>query len=137
MTVGTSKPGSGAPSARKQGKLSTQDEATLWELEERFWTGGADSARKMTANGAVFVFPYPAGILQGDALWREKDVAQRWRSVVMSERHVTRNGDVAVLAYRVSAERDGQPIYEALCTSAYLKDGESWLRLTHQQTPAL
>ena len=107
----------------------------IWRLEELFWTGGADSARKMTAKDAVFVFPYPTGILQGDALWREGDVAQRWRSVEMSERHVSIKGDIAALAYRVSAERSGEPIYEALCTSTYLQDDNQWLRLTHQQTP--
>jgi hypothetical protein len=111
------------------------DVAILWDMEERFWTGGADSARRMTARGAVFVFPYPAGILQGDAIWREKDVAQRWRSVEMSERYVAREGQIAVLAYRVSAERAGEPVREALCTSTYLRDDGTWLRLTHQQTP--
>jgi len=29
----------------------------LWNLEERFWTGGGDSARGLTVKGAVFVFP--------------------------------------------------------------------------------
>lgn len=115
--------------------MSPHDHAPLWEREEMFWTKGASSARQMTSKGAVFVFPYPAGILQGDALWREKDVAQRWRSVVMSERHVSIRGDIAVLAYRVSAERDGGSIYEALCNSTYLKDEGEWLRLAHQQTP--
>lgn len=27
----------------------------LWNLEERFWTGGGDSARGLTATGAVMV----------------------------------------------------------------------------------
>jgi hypothetical protein len=108
---------------------------TLWTLEERFWTQGADSARHMTAKDAVFVFPYPVGILQGDALWREAEVAQRWRSVVMSERQISQQGNIAVLAYRVSAERNDVPIYEALCTSTYLNDDSEWLRLAHQQTP--
>lgn len=112
------------------------DQDDLWDLEERFWTGGADSARQMSAKYAVYVVPYPAGILQGDALWREKEVAQRWRSVVMSDRYLSRQGDIAVMAYRVSAERSDMPIYEALCTSTYLKDDEKWLRLAHQQTPA-
>jgi len=107
---------------------------TLWDLEERFWTGGADSARHMTAKDAVFVFPYPVGILSGDALWREADVAQRWRSVVMSERQISRQDKIAVLAYRVSAERNDVPIYEALCTSTYLNDEADWLRLAHQQS---
>ncbi|MDO6522923.1 hypothetical protein Q8W37_19220 [Shimia thalassica] len=111
------------------------DEDDLWSLEERFWTEGADSARHMTARGAVFVFPYPAGILQGDSLWRESFVAQRWRSVSMTERYFKRENDIAVLAYRVSAERADTPIYEALCTSSYLKDNGKWLRIVHQQTP--
>ena len=108
---------------------------TLWELEERFWTQGADSARHAKAKSAVFVLPLPAGILQGNALWREKDVVQRWRSIVMSERYLSREKNIAVLAYRVSAERSDDPIYDALCTSTYLNDDGTWLRLAHQQTP--
>ncbi|MEH6646729.1 hypothetical protein [Sulfitobacter sp.] len=110
-------------------------EATLWELEEKFWTQGADSARSMTAKGAVFVFPYPVGILSGNNLWREAEVAQRWRSVVMSDRYYLRKGNIAVLAYQASAERDAEAIYEALCTSTYVKDEDGWLRMMHQQTP--
>lgn len=117
--------------------MSSNDHAPLWAREEMFWTKGASSAREMTSKHAVFIFPYPTGILQGDALWREKDVAQRWRSAVMSECHVFIRGDIAVLAYHVSAQRDGEPIYEALCSSTYLKDDGEWLRLAHQQTPIL
>lgn len=113
----------------------SDDQATLWALEEAFWTGGAESARSMTAPDAVFVFPYPTGILQGNGVWREKDVAQRWRSVAMSEHHLSVQTDIAVLAYHVSAERSSDPIYEALCTSTYLRSADTWLRLSHQQTP--
>jgi hypothetical protein len=111
------------------------DNDELWALEERFWTGGADSARKLTAQGAVVVVPYPAGILQGDALWKDEAAIQRWRSVVFSDRVLTRKDDIAVLAYRVSAEREGAAIYEALCASTYLHDNGDWLRMSHQQTP--
>lgn len=111
------------------------DEDDLWALEERFWTEGADSMRNMTAKGAVFILPYPAGILQGDSLWRESRVAQRWRSIVLTERYFKQEKDVAVLAYHVSAERADIPIYEALCTSSYLQDDGKWLRIAHQQTP--
>ena len=107
----------------------------IWALEERFWTEGAESARSMTAKGAVFVLPYPPGILQGDSVWRESLAAQRWRSVLFSERYFKREKSVVVLAYRVSAERAGTPIYEALCTSTYLLDDGKWLRVVHQQTP--
>ena len=111
------------------------EENNLWRTEERFWIEGAESARAMTANGAVFVFPFPPGILQGDSIWREDLVAQRWRSVVFSERYFKQEGNVAILAYRVSAERGDTPLYEALCTSTYLQDDGTWLRILHQQTP--
>lgn len=110
-------------------------EDDLWAIEEKFWTEGADSARTMTAKGAVVIFPYPVGILQGDNIWREGAVAQRWRSVVFSERYFNQEKGVAILAYHVSAERDGTPIYEALCTSSYVNDDGKWLRIVHQQTP--
>jgi hypothetical protein len=111
-------------------------ETTLWDLEQRFWTEGADFARRASAKDAIFVFPYPAGILQGDTLFRESDVAQRWRTVKISQRSLTRHGAIAVLAYHASAERAGSPLYEALCVSTYLLDDDHWLRLSHQQTPA-
>lgn len=110
-------------------------EDDIWSLEERFWTAGADSARSLTATGAVLVFPYPAGILQGDAIWETMGRAPRWRSVVMRDRVMTRQGDTAVLAYRASAEREGAPIYEALCASTYLRDDDTWVLMAHQQTP--
>ncbi|NNE50870.1 MAG: hypothetical protein HKN30_00530 [Sulfitobacter sp.] len=105
-------------------------------MEERFWREGAASARAMSAKDAVYVLPYPPGILQGDSVWRESLVAQRWRSVVFSERYYQQEKDVAVIAYRVSAERDDTPIYEALCTSTYLKDDGKWMRIMHQQSAA-
>ena len=111
------------------------DEDDLWALEERFWTEGAESARHMTAKGAVFIFPYPVGILRGNDLSRESSVAQRWRSVVMTERHCKIEKNIAVLAYHASAERGDLPIYQALCASSYLLDEDKWLRLSHQQTP--
>ena len=111
------------------------EEDDIWALEERFWAEGADSARQMTAKDAVFVFPYPQGILDGNAPWQENRVAQRWRSIRMSERYFKKEKNVVVLAYRVSAERSDTPLYEALCSSTYIMDDEKWLRLAHQQTP--
>ena len=113
--------------------MANDDE--LWALEERFWTEGADSARTMTAKGAVFVLPYPTGILQGDSSWRDSLASQRWRSVVFSERYCRQEDGIAVLAYRVSAERRDTPIYKALCTSTYLREDGKWLRIVHQQNP--
>jgi len=112
------------------------DKDDLWVLEKKFWTEGADGVHHLTAKGAIAVLPYPAGILVDEAIWRNNAVAQRWRTVAFSDLAITRKGDVAVLAYCVSAERAEDTIYEALCTSTYLNDDGVWLRLSHQQTPS-
>ncbi len=111
-------------------------EQELWELEERFWLDGAETFRKKLSDDAVMVFPYPAGILQGNAIIEGLGSAPRWRSVVMSDRVFRRRGETALLAYRASAEREGEPMLEALCASTYLNDGGEWRLISHQQTPA-
>jgi uncharacterized protein len=54
----------------------------------------------------------------------------------MAERRVTRCHDIAILTYRVSAEKADLPIYKALCASTNLNDNDTWLRVSHQQTMA-
>lgn len=110
--------------------------ALLWDMEQRFWTEGADGARHMSAKDAVCIFPEPSGILQGSDLWRDHAVAQRWRSVDMTDQFLTIRGTVAVLAYRAAAERGSDPVHVALCSSTYLRTGAIWQRLVHQETPA-
>jgi len=107
----------------------------LWQLEESLWTSGRDAARAVTAPGAITIFPYPAGILQGDAAWAHPRADTGWRSIEMLERSASVRGDVGVLAYRVAAEKPGVAIYRALCASTWVRDGASWRRLSHQQTP--
>ncbi|SDL75695.1 hypothetical protein SAMN04488026_111210 [Aliiruegeria lutimaris] len=103
-------------------------------MEEHFWTSGADNVRATTATNAVMVFPYPPCILQGDQIWTHLGQRTGWRSVVMAERRAMRCRGIAILTYRVSAEKADVPIYKALCASTYLNDDDSWLRISHQQT---
>lgn len=134
MTVSNASMGRRAHAEHKSGALSLREQGVLWDMEEHFWTSGADNARATTATNAVMVFPYPPGILQGDQIWAHIRKNTGWRTVVMSERRVMRCHDIAILAYRVSAEKADVPIYEALCASTYLHDNEIWLRISHQQT---
>lgn len=120
--------------AHVSGTLSPREQSVLWDMEEHFWTSGADSARTTTATNAVMVFPYPPGILQGDQIWSHLRQKTGWRSVAMAERRVTQCRDIAILTYRASAEKAGVPIYKALCASTYLNDDGTWLRVSHQQT---
>ena len=134
MTVSTATMGRSAHAAHKSGTLSPREQGVLWHMEEHFWTCGADNARATTATNAVMVFPYPPGILQGDQIWTHLQQRTGWRSVSRAERRVTRCRDIAILTYRVSAEKPDVPIYKALCASTYLNDDDRWLRISHQQT---
>lgn len=132
-TASTSRPRIDAVSPVKT--LTMRDEATLWDLEERFWTGGLDSARATTAQNAVMIFPYPLGILQGDGIWSRLKQGAPWRLVGITGRSVSERRDLAVITYRVSAEKADEPIYQALCASTYLRDDGNWIRMSHQETP--
>ncbi|WP_237684708.1 hypothetical protein [Szabonella alba] len=116
--------------------MSPREQGVLWDMEEKFWTSGGESARATTATNAVMIFPYPPGILQGDQIWPHLRQRTGWRSVVMAERRVTRCRDFAILSYRVSAEKPDEPTLKALCASTYLQDEDRWLRISHQQTVA-
>jgi hypothetical protein len=80
--------------------------------------------------------PWAQQLRQGDQIWTHLRQSTGWRSVVMAERRVTRCQDIAILTYRVSAEKPDVPIYKALCASTYLNDDDTWLRISHQQTMA-
>lgn len=134
MSIATPPARTQGHAAHKAGTLSPREQDILWDFEEHFWTSGAESARATTAINAVMIFPYPPGILQGGQIWNHLPERTGWRSVAMAERQVTRCGEIAILTYRVSAEKPDVPIYEALCASTYLHDHEGWLRLSHQQT---
>ena len=134
MTVSTQTAKTPGHAAHISGKLSPREQGALWDMEEQFWTSGADNARATTATNAVMIFPYPPGILQGDQIWTHLRERTGWRSVGVAERRVMRCGEIAVLTYRVSAEKPDVPIFKALCVSTYLHDEGRWLRLSHQQT---
>ena len=67
-------------------------------------------------------------------MWTHIRERTGWRSFVMAERRVMRCRDIAILTYRVSAEKPDVPIYKALFASTYLNDEGTWLRISHQQT---
>ena len=135
MTVMASRVRAHVHAAQIAGSVSPTDRTTLWDLEGRFWTGGADFARSKTARNAIMILPYPPGILQGDHIWSHLPQRTGWRSVKMRERRVMRYGDIAILTYGVSAEKSDLPLHKALCASTYVNSDGDWLRICHQETP--
>lgn len=107
----------------------------LWKMEKSFWLDGPDFYERSMAPDARMVFPSPVGILAGEQIVEGLKQAPRWESVGFEERTETNLGDTIVLAYKATGRReDGDP-YSALCASTYVKSGEKWVLLSHQQTP--
>lgn len=122
---------------RARSRPGDGDTEQLWALEERFWTGGADYYCSVLHPECLMVFAEPAGILAGDEIVEGLEQAERWIGVEMTDRLTIRPGDdAAVLAYRAEARRETGEPYRCNCSSTYLRDGERWRLVQHQQTPA-
>lgn len=109
------------------------DQTTLWAAEEAFWILSAAEAARRMDDSAIMVFG-PTGILQGQQILRMIEQAPRWDRVEMTDRHSSQLDDITVLAYRARANRQGQQ-YQALCSSSWVRRGNEYLLLCHQQTP--
>lgn len=109
----------------------------LWTLEHRFWLEGISLYERHLADDARLVFPLPTGVLDREATLEAVRDAPRWREVRFDARQVVELGaDAALLVYAVEAWHDGDAAsYDALCTSAYRRDGDDWQLVFHQQTP--
>ena len=107
----------------------------LWKMEKSFWLDGPEFYGHAMAPDARMVFPDPVGILAGEEIVEGLKQAPRWAEVRFDEREATGMGDTVVLAYRATGKREGEAAYVALCMSTYVKGGEGWRLLAHQQSP--
>lgn len=108
-------------------------EQELLERERSFWTESPDFYRANLADGAIFVFPNPAGIMGREACIEAIEQAPRWSEVEIADVHVVElSDDVVSIVYRATAHMEGSnDPYRALVASIY-----SGSKLTlHQQTP--
>lgn len=113
-----------------------QDQAaTLWQLEQQFWTGSAAFYEGQLAPEALMVLPEPVGVLDRAATVASISAAPRWRSVSFAEqRCVFPGADAAVLAYLAHGDRGGGSAYAARCSSTYVRHEDQWLLALHHQS---
>ena len=112
-------------------------EATLVELEERFWRAAGDRERYEAdlAPDAVHVFP-GWGVAGRDRVLEGVAEAEPWTSFTLSDvRLVALGEDAAGLVYTARAQRGEAPSYAAAITSVYRRAGGGWQLVLHQQTP--
>jgi hypothetical protein len=108
----------------------------VWRLEMAFWTDAPDETQHALDPLCLMAFPPPAGIIAGDQIAASLRAAPRWRTVNMVDKHLRQpTQDLVVLAYFVSARRNGDGAYTAYCTSTYRSSPGGWKLIQHQQTP--
>ena len=61
--------------------------------------------------------------------------ARPWASFELTDVRVARVGDAGLVSYKAVGERTGQPPYQAVMSSVYVRDESGWRLLLHQQSP--
>jgi hypothetical protein len=110
----------------------------LFNLEEKFWTQGAEYYQRNLAPAALMVFPDPPGVLVKDEVAPAIGRNARWSRVTLEEHRLLELSDgAAVVTYKATARRaNGGKPYAARASSAYVRDGGgAWKLAFHQQTP--
>jgi hypothetical protein len=83
------------------------------------------------------VILFPGGLrIEGRERSLESLGTQPWKSYELDDMRVIQLTDkAAMVIYKTTAYREGNPQYVALISSTYIHDGE-WKLVIHQHTPA-
>ena len=114
----------------------------LLQLEDEGWralSSSQDEARAFYRDtlddDVVMLFPGGIVVADRDAVLSSIG-AQPWSWYRIDDARVIRlSEDAAVVTYRATAQRDDQPEYHALVSSAYARRAGRWRLGFHQQTP--
>ena len=112
------------------------DDARVWEFEKTLWTGDPATYRDRISDECLMVVPAAPFLLHGAEAAKAMADTPRWDEVAFDEARISRPEEgLIVIAYRVTARRDGSS-YDAYCTSTLRRRGhEDWQVVQHQQTP--
>ena len=113
----------------------------LIDLEERGWQALSSSdpvpfCQEWLADDAVFVVP---GMVIDRASFLQALVdEQPWAThEIVDVRTIELSDDVVALVYRVTAQRENQPVFTGLLASVYVQRAGRWQLVLHQQTPTI
>lgn len=107
---------------------------TLLAYERDLSRGDGDVYRRLLTDDAVVIVP--GMTLDKEQTAEAIDESPGWDTVDMTDVQLLRpNGETAVLTYRFSGRRGEQFTYEAQLSSVYVRGGDGWRLLLHQQTP--
>jgi hypothetical protein len=127
-----------SPSTAHTQTVKRSARSEIEALERRGWDalsgpGGAAFYEEVLADDGVMVFP---GLVMDKrtALTTMSEVAP-WSRYELSDVRVTTTEEVGLVTYKAVGQRSGQPQYEATMSSVYVRRGDSWKLLLHQQSP--
>jgi Domain of unknown function (DUF4440) len=104
---------------------------------ERELAAAADGGpyRRHLRDDAVLVVPGQALDKQSTVVAFDNPESPPWDDFSLAEPKLLMLGrDAAVLTYLFAARR-GENSYDAILSSTYVREGEDWLLVFHQQTP--
>lgn len=115
------------------------DDDRVWSFEQSLWTGDAENYREKIDTECLMVVPTASHVLQAEDAIEAVADTPRWAKVTFTENRIVRPQEgLIVIAYFARAERQGERVYEAYCTSVYRRlEHEVWRVVQHQQTPKL
>ena len=115
------------------------EDSRVWEFEENLWKGDVQHYREAIDDECLMVLPEPPYVMKGQQAIEAVTDTPRWSKVAFTKKQVARPQEgLIVVAYRASAERDGESPYVAHCTSTYRRlSHEEWRVVQHQQTPSM
>ena len=114
----------------------------LADLEEQGWqalssTGATAAAFYQRVLDDTVIMLLPGGMLLYDRPTIIASMSARpWSSYQLHDLRMLEPGpDTGIVAYEVTAEREGAPPYSALISSLYVRRAAGWKLAVHQQTP--
>ncbi|MEE6271790.1 nuclear transport factor 2 family protein [Georgenia sp. MJ206] len=114
--------------------------SALLAVERRGWDSlcdgsGAELYGALMTAEAVMVLAHGVVLDRAGVVASLAD-APRWRTYELDDvRLVPVGADAAALVYTARAYRDGEPPFESLMSSTYVRAGGAWRLALYQQTP--
>lgn len=110
---------------------------SLLRLEHEFWAAAGDGQfyERRFAEDGLLIVPGVTEVMDKAATTAAVAQSSPWTSYELHDvRCAELASDVAALAYRAAASREGER-YEAMITSVYVRQNGDWQLALHQQTP--
>ena len=109
----------------------------ILELENKLWLDGVSNIETQIDSDCIIILPPPISMLRGDEIGKSIDSLPNWDKVSFTDMDIAKrdSDNIIFLTYKVTANSKSQPQYKAICSTSYMKKGDNYKIILHQQTP--